>query len=99
MKRSLTNATRHSGIGLTMALAVIAVLLLFSKSLLTILLWIANILLKFHAKFSCLTFACAKGVNALSAKTVGAISRLLIAGKVISARRHSMKRAATTFGT
>jgi hypothetical protein len=82
-----------------MASVVIFALLLFSKYLLTILSWIANILLKFPAKFSCLTLQCAKGVNALSAKTVGVISRLLIVGKAISARRHSLKKAATIFGT
>jgi len=98
MKPSLTNATKHFGIGLTMVSVVIFVLLLFSKYLLTILSWIANTLLKSHAKSSWLTLQCAKGVNALSAKIVGAISRLLIAGKAISARRHSLKMAATTFG-
>ncbi len=90
---------KRSGAFLKTRLAVIVALLLFSKPLLIILWLISDSFIKLLGLFSCLTLQCAREMNALLKKIVGATWRLQVAGRAISLRLHAMKKAATISGT
>lgn len=90
---------KRFGAFLKTRLVVIVVLLLFLRPLLIILWLISNFFVKLLELFLCLTLQCARGVNALLKKIVGATWRLRVAGRAISLRLHAMKKAATISGT
>ena len=90
---------KRSGAFLKTRLAVIVALLLFLRPLLIILLLTSNFFVKLLELFSWLTLRCARAMNALLGKIVGATWRLQVTGRAISLRLHARKKAATISGT